>query len=40
MIDHDGDGVVSEQDLRHLLPSLGAFVLAEPYINTHEGAQG
>ena len=23
LIDHDGDGVISEQDLRHILPSLG-----------------
>ena len=25
LLDHDGDGVVTEQDLKHILPSLGAF---------------
>ena len=23
LIDHDGDGVINEQDLRYILPSLG-----------------
>ena len=35
VIDHDGDGVVREQDLKHIFTSLGASRLAAEICRAH-----